>query len=108
MGIKLSLNIESVSALRNWADGIVVATESIRFETEELLNTLNSNRELLGTHENSFSRLFLHLQKYQIVANEALEELPKLMNETADKIELYIYGNTDLDDDSGWQRVRKR
>lgn len=110
MSFKLSLTVEGAAALREWADGIWLASNSIRQETESLIQELLSRKDDLGEHADAFSQFFSCIQKYQELSSEALERLPEMLYEVANKIELYI-SNSPGDDstsDQGWQRVRTR
>lgn len=113
MGFKLSLTPESVEALRNWADSIPFAIQNIKEETEKLLSNCNS-QDGLGVHRTEFVQMLLSIKKVEANLLESAELLPKMLNNTADKIEQYIYNIPDYagggnNGDSGvTQRVRKR
>ena len=112
MNLKLNLSIEGATALREWADGIWLASDSIRQSTDELLHILEHNQDALGVHASGFAQLFLYIQKYQEQSAEAIEALPEMLHNTADKIEMYIHNQVDDVGDGGsnpgWHRVRTR
>ena len=108
----MTLTMEGAAALREWADGIWLAADSIRQETDALMHTLEQNQDALGVHVSDFANLFFNIQKYQEQSAEAIEALPEMLHNTADKIEMYIYHQVDddggSDPNSGWQKIRTR
>ena len=110
MGFKLELTPEGVNALRTWADSIPFVLINIEESTQKLLNTVNSQDEL-GIHAGAFRKMFLLIERSKNDLNDAAEELPIMLNNTADRIECYIY-NMNYEgqetESSGWQNVKKR
>ncbi|MFR8038669.1 MAG: hypothetical protein ACLU5E_01685 [Anaerovoracaceae bacterium] len=110
MGFKLELTPEGVNALRTWADSIPFVLTNIEESTQKLLNTVNS-QDALGVHVESFREMFLLIERLKNDLNDAAEELPIMLNNTADRIECYIYNMNYEGQEtgtSGWQKVRKR
>lgn len=88
--MKLALDSKSATALRALADGIPGAIANITDDTVKLITVYQSVSDTLGSHRNDFYLMLLHIQKAQTLSVEALEILPSMMRETADKIEAYI------------------
>lgn len=88
--MRLSINPESVSALREFAMKIPTVVDEVISETESLFATYNSVAEYAGPHKQEFLDMLLSVKKAQEMAAEALEELPYMLNSTADKMESYI------------------
>lgn len=108
MGLVLSLNEESVAALRYWADSIGFAANSIGDETNKLMDAFFCNKDNLGVHRNVFEQMFCHILKFQAEGYEPMLCLQKMLNTTADSIENYLYGTSDGDDGNTVpQRIRK-
>lgn len=110
MGFKLELTPEGVNALRTWADSTPFVLTNIEDSTRKLLNIVNSQEEL-GVHASDFREMFSIIEKFKNDLYDAVEELPTMLNNTADRIECYIYGmnyEEQATGTSGWQKVRKR
>lgn len=88
--MKLSLNHESAAALRDFAEAMPVAIESIRADTDRLVQVYESVADRVGEHETDFFNMLMLIKTAQTDASDALQELPKLMIETADKIDDYV------------------
>ena len=110
MSFKLELTPAGVNALRTWADSIPFVLTSVEESTQKIMNTVIS-QEGLGVHADAFREMFLLIESFKNDLYYVVEEIPTMLNKTADKIECYIY-NIDYDDQgteaSGWQRVRRR
>ena len=110
MGFKLALTPESVEALRTWADSIPFVLTNIDESTNKLLATVNS-QEKLGTHATDFREMFLLIERLKNDLYDVADEIPVMLNNTADRIECYIYSmNYDVQGTgtSAWQKARKR
>lgn len=108
MGLILSLNEESAALLRDWADSIGFAANSIGDETNKLMDIYFCNKDKLGVHRNCFEQMIRHILKFQAEGYEPMLYLQKMLNTTADSIERYLYHTADEDDgDVNPQRVRK-
>lgn len=93
--MKLSLNTESVNALRDFADRIPHVTNKIIEDTKKLLNTYHSVAESTGPHNQDFLEMLFLVKSAQGIAEESLKELSVMLHSTADKMEAYInYGSS--------------
>lgn len=110
MGFRLELTPEGVSTLRTWADSIPFVLTNIEESTQKVLNAANT-QEGLGVHAEAFRKMFLLIERFKNDLYDVAEELPRMLNNTADRIECYIY-NISYDGQesgaSGWQKIRKR
>ena len=88
--MKLALDSKSATALRELADAIPGAVANITDDTVKLITTYQAVSDKLGSHRTDFYLMLLHIQKAQTLSIEALEVLPTMMHETADKIDTYI------------------
>ena len=88
--MKLSINSESVAALRSFAEKIPSALDNIQLETAQLVTTFNNVAEEVGPHKESFYELLMTVKKAVELASESIKELPYMLNCTADKMESYI------------------
>ena len=88
--MKLSLNAESVNALRELAESIPIAVQKIVESTLKVITTYQGVSETLGEHRQSFYDMLLLVKKTQEETVESIQVLPKMLNETADKIDSYI------------------
>lgn len=88
--MKLSLNAESVDALREFAKKLPMVVDEIIERTESLFSTYNSVAEYAGPHKQEFIDMLQSVKRAQEIAVESFEELPYMLNSTADKMESYI------------------
>jgi hypothetical protein len=77
--MKLSLNLESASALRELADSFPGVIANIANDTLKLVVVYQSVSDTLGSHRNDFHQMLLHIKKAQILSTEALEILPPMI-----------------------------
>jgi hypothetical protein len=104
--MRLSINRESVEALREFAEKLPEAIENIKFDTEKLINTYINVLDTVGPHRDEFHEMLLTISRAQEASAEAIKELPYMLKCTADKMESYIMhgssqggvlsGNTDI------------
>jgi hypothetical protein len=88
--MKLSLNTESANALREFAESMPVAIDNIVAATGKVVQVYQSVADSLGTHEQDFYGLLMHIKKAQENAADAIQTLPPMLNKTADKIDAYV------------------
>lgn len=88
--MKLSLNAESANALRELAESIPIAVQNIVESTLKVITTYQGVSETLGEHRQSFYDMLLLVKKAQEETAESIQTLPRMLNQTADKIEDYI------------------
>lgn len=88
--MRLSINAESVSVLREFAKKIPIVADEITERTESLFSTYSSVAEYAGPHEQEFLDMLYSVKRAQDIAAQALNELPYMLNSTADKMESYI------------------
>lgn len=110
MSYKIKLTPEGVDTLRQWADAISYIMDDIVFDTEKVIKDYKKIENKLGIHSNLFEQMTLHIKKAMVLSIDAVEDLPKRLHITADKIEAYIYDIPYDEGDAGstWQRVKKR
>lgn len=88
--MKLALNRESAVALRKLADSIPETISAITDNITALIRVYESVSEHLGSHRADFYLMLLHVQKAQALSINAIEILPQMMCNIADKIEAYL------------------
>ena len=88
--MKLSLNTESAAALREFAESMPLAIQNIVESTEKVIQVYQSVAEELGKHNQDFFDMLMLIKKAQEETAEAILELPKMLNTTADKIDAYV------------------
>lgn len=88
--MKLSLNPESSSALRTFAEAMPFAVSHIVESTEKLVQVYQSVSDTVGPHEQDFYQMLMLIKKAQELAAEAVQVLPPKLIVTADKIDAYI------------------
>ena len=88
--MKLGLNMESVTELRQLANAVPVTIENIVNDTQHLFQVYQSVSDSLGVHEEQFKELLRQIKKVQEDFSEDLKKIPQMLNETANKIEDYI------------------
>ena len=88
--MKLALNQQSSSAVREFADSIPIAIENIVTATEQLAAVYQSVADTLGVHNQDFYEMLMHIKKAQENASNAIQVLPPMMISTADKIDFYV------------------
>lgn len=104
--MKLSLNLESAEALREWANIFPIAIRNITEDTLHLIQTFQSVSDGLGEHREAFQEMLMHIQRMQENMVETIEFLPMMLNQTADKIEVYLGGSgTSATDTIGIKRL---
>ena len=89
----MSINMESVQALREFADKLPYVTNNMQEQTEHLMTIYNSVADKVGVHEQDFLALLMTVKKAEEFAAEAIEQLSPMLRQTADKMEIYINQN---------------
>lgn len=90
MGLKLSLNKEAATALKDFAKALPQALDNIDKDTQALKEYFSNIEDRLGVHAEAFKDILEKIATAQANAKAAIENLPSKMNETAKKIEEYI------------------
>ena len=88
--LELALNTESAAALREFAESMPLAIQNIVDSTEKVVRVYQSVAEQLGVHSQDFYNMLMLIKKAQEETAEAISELPKMLNTTADKIDEYV------------------
>ena len=88
--MKLGLNRERSAALREFSEAMPLAIQNIVESTQQIIQVYNSVAEELGEHEQDFYNMLMLIKKAQEEAADAIQELPKQLNLTVDKIDAYI------------------
>lgn len=88
--MKLSLNTESAIALREFAEAMPLAIENITESTKKVLQVYQAVSENVGSHNQDFYNMLILIKTAQETAAEAIQELPIMLNDTADKIDAYV------------------
>jgi len=88
--LKKFLTPQGAQALRDFAAAMPVSIENIRQSTDKLINVYRSTAEDLGADSDSFGEMLEYIKKAQESAAEAIEELPKGLEATATKIDIYL------------------
>lgn len=94
---KLSLNTESANALREFSESMPVAIQNIVDSTEKMVNVYQSVADSLGVHNQNFYEMLMIIKKAQEQTAEAIQELPKMLINTADKIDEYVAAHPTID-----------
>ena len=92
-GMILSLNHKGAQALRDFAEAIPQAIQNISDDTDKLIGVYQSVQEKVGVHGDDFHTLLQSIEKVQKDAAQAVEVLPHMLVETAEKIETYVSNN---------------
>ena len=95
MGIdlKLFLNKEGVSALRDLGDSIPYTTKNIISSTEKVVQVYQAVSENVGPHTGDFAEMLYSIKRYMDISDESLEIVRAGVYKTADKIEEYLNDN---------------
>ena len=88
--MKLSINQESVFALREFAAFIPKVMDQIESITDNLIHVFDMVSDTVGPHEQQFYELLQTVKRAQEISADAIRELPYMLNATADKMESYI------------------
>lgn len=104
--MKLSINEESVNALREYSDVIPWVCSKLEDDIQHLLNIYNGVAENVGPHNELFEKMLFQIGKAEETSKESINELAYMLRCTADKMESYInhgasygtvtLGNTDI------------
>lgn len=104
--MKLSINEQSVNALRDYADKLSQICNNLEKDILRLLNIYNNVSDDVGLHRKLFEEMLLQIKKAEEILNESINELVYMLKCTADKMESYInhggaygtvtLGNTDV------------
>ena len=88
--IKIKADPEGVMAVREFAATMPLAVSRIAEATDELKRVYDSVSDSVGVHEEDFRNLLMLIKSAQEKSTEAIEELPKKLYETAQRMETYI------------------
>jgi len=88
--MKLSINKESSDALRTFAADIPSIIESVTISTEKVVQVYQSVSGSVGPHGQDFRDMLTCIKNAQVVAADAIQELPRMLMITADKIDSYV------------------
>ena len=94
--MKLALNSESASALRDFSEAMPVAIQNIVDSTERVVQVYQSVADTLGVHNQDFYNMLMLIKKAQEEAAEAIQVLPKMLITTSDKIDAYVATNPNI------------
>ena len=70
-----------------------LAIENISESTVKVVQVYQSVAESVGPHEQDFYDMLMLIKEAQEAASEAIEALPQMLINTADKIDVYISKN---------------
>lgn len=90
MGLDLKIDNDGAAILREFAAAMPVALANIEESTERVLGIYQSVANSVGPHEQDFYDMLMTIKKAQEQARDAIMVLPKMLNQTADKIEAYV------------------
>ena len=96
--MKLALNTESATALREFAEAMPLAIDNIAESTEKVVQVYQSVAEDVGPHNQDFYNMLMLIKSAQETAAEAVQALPPMLNATADKIDAYVDWSDKYDD----------
>lgn len=107
--MKLSINEQSVIALREYADRILTICIKLEEDIQQLLSVYNNVFEDIGPHNELFGEMLVKIRKSEEILNGSIKELSYVLKCTADKMESYIqhgasYGTVLLDNTDIKQR----
>lgn len=88
--MKLSLSHPSAMALREFAGKIPIANENILTSAGRLSNIVSAVSDSLGIHRVDYIEMMKLICEYQKQTAEAISELPRLLNDTADRMDAYV------------------
>lgn len=94
--MRLALNSESATALRDFSEAMPVAIQNIVECTERVVQVYQSVADTLGVHNQDFYNMLMLIKKAQEEAAEAIQVLPKMLTTTADKIDAYVANNPNI------------
>lgn len=94
--MELALNTESAIALREFAQAMPLAIENITESTEKVVQVYQSVAEDVGPHNQDFYNMLLLIKSAQEAAAEAVQKLPTMLNNTADKIDAYVMAKSGI------------
>lgn len=100
--LRLFLNKEGVSALRDLGDSIPYTTKNIISSTEKVVQIYQAVSENVGPHAGDFAEMLYSIKHYMEISNESLEIVRAGVYQTADKTEAYLN-----DDGSGHRPPKK-
>ncbi len=102
--MEISANIESVQALRDFAEAMPYAARQIEDATERLQNVFYSLSNDLGYRATQFEEIVAACSAAARVAADSISDLPAGLNATADDLEAWLYKQLDVEGDSGAPR----
>ena len=90
MDLRLMLTHEGATCLREWANAVPRAIESIEDSTLNVVSIYQSVAESVGLHRESFYQMLLCIKRAQEQFADALGFFPQGLRATADKIDDYV------------------
>ena len=94
--MKIELTQKGVNAVREFAEAMPVAINSIISDTEELERQYRSLSAQIGVHEPQFEEMMRIISTAQEEAVEAIQALIPKLNESADSMQEFINKNPEL------------
>ena len=91
--MRITVSKESAIALRTFAEAMPFTIENIRQDTERLVQVYQSVADSVGPHEQAFASMLMLIKSAQEAAAEAIQALPAMLVETADRIDAYVAMN---------------
>lgn len=87
--MKLDLTPEGANQIRIFAAAMPQAINNINEDTVKLTSVYTSVAEDLGIHENNFAEMLMHIKKATELSADAIDALPKKLEEVATAIDEY-------------------
>lgn len=88
--MKLSINEQSVTALRDYAAKIPQVYCELDDDIRHLLDVYNNVSDNVGPHGEMFGEMLLKIKSAEAISRESINELVYILKCTADKMESYI------------------
>lgn len=88
--MRISMNMQSVTALREFAKSMPIALNELNELQEKMERTFSELETSLGPHADQFLSMLSDISRANKLSEEAIKELPYMINSTADKMEAYI------------------
>ena len=88
--MKLSINEQSVTALRDYAEKILHICSKLEEDIQRLLSVYNNVSEEVGPHKDLFEEMLVKIKRAEEISNGSISELAYMLKCTADKMESYI------------------
>lgn len=89
--MKLSINQESLYALRTLSMQLPKVLDDLYEQTRVLFQTYRYLKDELGPHEQQYVRLLQNIEQARDIADDALRELSFMLEGVADRMEQYLH-----------------